>query len=81
MPQAPSDLQEKWGDDKKALDHLAKSGIKPDRGGMFHIEDGDKLTAEDRSALDYLWLEWDYGCKTIYPNHDDSGTVVPADSR
>lgn len=62
MPSGPPELQAKWGDDAAALKFLADRGYK-----LLRTWDHKKPTpdhvpdADENSALDYLFLEWDYG--------------------
>lgn len=73
MPSGPAWLHEKWCDygpyighgDSNALHLLEKGGLKPNRGGMFLIPKSRKLTDEENSALDYLFMEWDYGTEVV----------------
>jgi hypothetical protein len=60
MPQGPPELHEKWKDDGNALKYLTQFGIEPTRGGILIVPLKHELTVEQRSALDYLVLEWDY---------------------
>lgn len=63
MPQGPSNLHEKWGDDGAALNALRSVGLRPNRGGVFIIPADVILSAESMSALSYLVQEWDYDWK------------------
>lgn len=73
MPSGPPTLHDKWCNagpyigygDSNALHHLEQQGLKPNRGGMFMIPKDRVLTDEDNSALDYLFMEWDYGSETV----------------
>ena len=68
MPSGPPELHRKWCDfgpydghgDSNALKYLADRGLKPNRGGVFVIPTQRCLTGEENSALDYLFMEWDY---------------------
>lgn len=62
MPSAPPELQAKWRDDASAIAHLKHAGFKLRRDWHWTLPYPDYLpTAEDNSALDYLFLEWDFG--------------------
>ena len=61
MPSGPAHLHERWGHDGAALAHLESVGLKPNRGGIFQISRSKQLSETDISALDYLFMEWDYG--------------------
>lgn len=69
MPSGPPDLHEKWCNfgpysglgDSNALHYLAERGLRPNQGGIFMIPHDRITTDEENSALDYLFLEWDYG--------------------
>lgn len=65
MPQGPAHSHEKWESDSDALRFLAERGLKPNRGGVFEIPIAREITAEENSALDYLWMEWDYASQRI----------------
>ncbi len=67
MPQGPAHLHAKWGDCRNALGFL---------GGRFKCVDGlirplsgTIPTAEELEAIDYLFLEWDFGYDPE-PGHD-----------
>jgi hypothetical protein len=76
MPSGPPELHRKWCDhgpyighgDSNALYYLAQRGLKPTRGGVFYIPHGRALTDEENSALDYLFMEWDYASYQLGPN-------------
>jgi len=71
MPSGPPELHRQWCDrgpyvaygDANALHLLQQGGLKPNRGGMFLIPKGRVLTDDETSALDYLFMEWDYGSR------------------
>lgn len=61
MPSGPPELQREFGDDATALEFIDKNY---EVGKGFVIRPrvaGYKATAKENRALDYLWLEWDYG--------------------
>lgn len=68
MPSGPPALHRFWCDfgpyeghgDSNALHYLADGGLKPNRGGIFIIPKGREMGALENSALDYLFMEWDY---------------------
>lgn len=68
MPSGPPELHEKWQNagpfygfaDANALHLLDAAGIIPWRDGYFRIPKSRVLTDEENSALDYLFMEWDY---------------------
>lgn len=62
MPSGPVELHEKWGDDLSATAYLEKRGWKLMPGFVWRMPSQEyKPTAEENSAVDYLFLEWDYG--------------------
>lgn len=49
-------------DDQTAHAFLKSRGYTLDDGFVYHPPTKDhKVTAQEGAALDYLWLEWDYG--------------------
>lgn len=65
MPQAPQHLRDKFEDDGAAWAILDKHYY-ADKSGVIHPKDSNRTpTPEEGDALDYLWLEWDYGYSTI----------------
>ena len=84
MPQAPDDLRAKWTCES-ALAHLKKDGRFLEDGGILRPAMGVTLTQDDKDAIDYLWLEWDFGYDPTplpqalkFTEHDVSG---PLDTR
>lgn len=69
MPQAPKYLQDMWADDQAAIKYLISQGyiLRKD----WHWESpkvNHVVTEKEGHALDYLFLEWDFG--GIYDGHD-----------
>lgn len=60
MPQAPSHLRVMFEDDSAAWAVLAEN-FRDDRGMIRPKVKGYRATAQEDCAIDYLWLEWDYG--------------------
>lgn len=62
MPQAPEELRAKFsGGDGEALDILRENYV-VDCSGVIHPKTKDyQPTKRENEAIDYLWLEWDYG--------------------
>lgn len=60
MPQASSELCDRWGDINTAFGQLRANFIQT-RGGIIRPVRGYTPTADDLSAIDYLIHEWDYG--------------------
>lgn len=59
MPQGPADLHHKWGDCSNALAQLGDRFT--NTAGVIRPKDGTIPTDEDLSAINYLFLEWDFG--------------------
>lgn len=58
MPQAPEHLRASWNDFSAWL-QLRPNFV--ERSGVILKKPGYKPTEDDFSAIDYLFLEWDYG--------------------
>jgi hypothetical protein len=73
MPSGPPELHRKWCDrgpyeghgDSNALHFLGERGIRPSRGGIFYLQANRPLDDEENSALDYLFMEWDFACQVL----------------
>ena len=61
MPQGPAELHTKWQDCSLALQYLTHRGYTCDKGGVIHPPVAHVPTIEENSAIDYLFLEWDFG--------------------
>jgi hypothetical protein len=65
MPSAPEELRDKFpGLDDEAREALYAAGYKdaPGRVGCWLKPSADHVpTPRETDALDYLWMEWDYG--------------------
>lgn len=61
MPEGPDYLAERWGDDAAALQHLHDRGYGETRGGLLVPPRDHEASDDDNSAINYLFLEWDYG--------------------
>jgi hypothetical protein len=61
MPQGPAHLHEKFKDDAGAWKILQQVGYTDDRGMIIPPDDEYRPTEEEKEAIDYLVLEWDYG--------------------
>lgn len=59
MPQATNDLKKRWLSDGCALSQLGKNFTYS--AGIIRPVLGYTPTADDISAIDYLFQEWDYG--------------------
>ena len=70
MPSGPPELHEKWGDDGVALRYLEERNFQVSRGGIIHGPLTREGTEEERSAIEYLCAEWDYGYQPRYGNKD-----------
>lgn len=64
MPQANDELRARWTDDK-ALE-LLKDNFTWPNGGFLPKQIGYEATDEEESAMDYMWLEWDYADHKLY---------------
>jgi hypothetical protein len=72
MPSGPPELHEKWCGfgpfkgfgDSNALKYLRDRGLQDCRG-VFRIPRARVLTDEESSALDYLFMEWDYASEIV----------------
>lgn len=54
--------RKKWTSDKEAIDFLEKQGYKLRSGFTWQKPTPEhKPTMDENAALDYLWLEWDFG--------------------
>lgn len=61
MPQGPPELQEEFGTDYAAL-QIIKENYTEGKGFVIRPKvEGYKSTELENRALNYLWLEWDYG--------------------
>lgn len=62
MPQSPPELRAKFPDgDLEAL-RVLKENFVIDQSGVIHPRAwGYEPTSRENEAIDYLWLEWDYG--------------------
>lgn len=61
MPQAPDYLRKQFADDGEALDAI-RVGYYVDKGFIIRPRyKGYEPSERENNALDYLWLEWDYG--------------------
>lgn len=61
MPQASSELQDMFpGMDTEAMGFLELHGIKPNRGGLFTVNNDADYPPRVWAALQYLRDEWDY---------------------
>lgn len=59
MPTGPAELHTKWKSDYNALEFLKKNFI--NNRGILKLRDKNYApTLEEFSALNYLFLEWDY---------------------
>lgn len=63
MPSAPPELQAEWpGGDLEAIQYLEAQGYRQTRAfGWRRPAPDHEPTERENSALDYLWLEWDWG--------------------
>lgn len=62
MPSGPPELHAKWETDGNALTYLEKNGyILTRRFNLLTPKPDHKISEEEKSALMYLILEWDYG--------------------
>ena len=61
MPQAPEYLREEFDDDQAAWKVLNEHYREAKGGLIVPRVAGYKATEQENRALDYLWLEWDYG--------------------
>lgn len=61
MPSGPTALHLKWNSDGKAVAYLEGRGFKLCHDWMWMPPENHVYTEQDRSALDYLFLEWEYG--------------------
>jgi hypothetical protein len=53
---------DEFDDDSEAIKHLEGAGFVMTRGFCWRKPSPDyKPTAQDNRALDYLWIEWDFG--------------------
>lgn len=79
MPSAPPQLHKHWSNagpyaghaDSNAMDHLLRYNFKLVDGWIYPPK-GYELSKEDKLAIDYLIMEWDWG---YAPLRDD--TVKP----
>lgn len=60
MPSGPPELHEKFGDDSNAWSVLFRAGYTDDRGMIVPPDEEHRPTEEEREAIEYLILEWDY---------------------
>ena len=85
MPSGPPELHRKWCQagpwqghgDSNALHYLEQQGFKPTRGGMFIIPGMHVISEEESSALDYLWMEWDYAVERTPPLRENTSSPEP----
>jgi hypothetical protein len=62
MPSGPIELHNYWKDDSTASLFLENAGYKIIRGWCWERPTpGQEPTEEEKSAIIYLILEWDYG--------------------
>jgi len=61
MPSGPAELHERWGGDAAALQHLHDRGYGETPSGLLVPPRDHEASDDDNSALNYLFLEWDYG--------------------
>lgn len=64
MPSGPDHLHEKWGDDGAAWKYLQSLGWTHTKG-VIQPKPGHEMTDEERDAIEYLCLEWDWGYELI----------------
>lgn len=61
MPQAPSMLRDLWRSDDNAIRFLQKADYRFTRDGrVLKPTPEHKPTLMENSAMDYLFMEWDY---------------------
>jgi hypothetical protein len=58
-------LVENWEDDAAALNFLIGRDFTVKRSGRITCPFDRQLTTNEKSAIDYLWLEWDYAFQKI----------------
>ena len=63
MPQAPDELQNRWDiDDAPVIAYLRAKGFVLLKNWCWQKPDpAHELTEAERSAIDFLILEWDFG--------------------
>jgi hypothetical protein len=62
MPSGPPELHAKWETDGNAIRYLESHGYTLLRNWHWRLPEPCHIeTTEEKSALDYLWLEWDFG--------------------
>lgn len=60
MPAAPDHLRKRWRNDAFAIRFLERRGYTLNRDWSW-TGPGRPATPDEDSALDYLFLEWDFG--------------------
>jgi hypothetical protein len=61
MPSGPPELHEKWKDDGNATEYLEKRGYTLTRQWEWIKPKDHEPTDEEKEAIYYLIVEWDYG--------------------
>lgn len=61
MPSSTPERQEKWIDDRTAMQYLFDRGLRLDRTWYWVTDNDRTLTDEEADAIAYLIEEWDFG--------------------
>ena len=60
MPQSTPERQERWKDDRRALNFLSRRGVRVDRTWHFYTTNDRKLDDDEADAVAYMIEEWDF---------------------